>query len=130
MAMYQVIVRLARNPGFPEGDDSQGYAMIVPLDAEDHLDPAEWRQHQSACKVVRFKPGEESDADGVLMHRGANWFFHYDEVREGDDEPVYRLGDHRLAIGDYLTIHERDGRSLTYKVTQRTPIRENHIASV
>jgi hypothetical protein len=105
MAMYQVIMRLARNPGFPDGDDSQGYVLVAPLDAADRLDAGEWRDNRAACTVVRFKPGTERDADGLLTHSGANWFFHYDEAREGKDEPVFRLGDHRLAIGDYVTIH-------------------------
>ena len=97
MALYQIILRLARNPGFPEGDDSQGYMLVAPLDAQDRLDPVEWRLHREVCKVVRFKPGEERDADGRLTHNGSSWFFHYDEPREGADEPVYRLGEHRLA---------------------------------
>jgi len=123
MALYQIILRLARNPGFPDGDNDQGYTIVAPLDAQDRLDAAEWRLHREVCKVVRFKPGESRDADGMLTHNGSHWFFHYDEEREGDDEPVYRLGDHRLAVGDYLTVHESDGQSLTYKVTQRTPFR-------
>lgn len=123
MALYQIILRLARNPGFPDGDNKQGYTIVAPLDAQDRLDAAEWRLHREVCKVVRFKPGENKDADGMLTHSGSHWFFHYDEEREGDDEPVYRLGDHRLAVGDYLTVHESDGQSLTYKVTQRTPFR-------
>lgn len=126
MSLYQIVLRLARNPGFPEGDDSQGYVLIAPLDAQDRLDPVVWRQTRDACTVVRFKPGEEKDADGRLSHNGSSWFFHYDEAREGADEPVYRLGDQRLAIGDYLTIHESDGKSLTYKVTQRTPVRASN----
>lgn len=121
MALYQIILRLARNPGFPEGDDSQGYMLVAPLDAQDRLDPVEWRLHREVCKVVRFKPGEDRDADGRLTHNGSSWFFHYDEPREGADEPVYRLGEHRLAIGEYLTIHESDGQSLTYKVARRAP---------
>lgn len=123
MSLHQIVMRLARNPGFPEGDDGQGYIIVAPLDASDRLDALEWRQHRDDCKVVRFKPGEDKDADGKLTHNGSSWFFHYDEAREGADEPVYRLGDHRLAIGDYLTIHESDGQSLTYRVTQRTPFR-------
>ena len=123
MSMYQIVLRLGRNPGYPAGDDSQGYVLTAPLDAADRLDAGEWRQNRAACTVVRFKPGTERDADGLLAHNGANWFFHYDEAREGRDEPVFRLGDHRLAIGDYVTIHENDGQSLTYRVTQRTPIR-------
>ena len=121
MALYQIILRLARNPGFPEGDDCQGYMLVAPLDAQDRLDPVEWRLHREVCKVVRFKPGEDRDADGRLTHNGSSWFFHYDEPREGADEPVYRLGEHRLAIGEYLTIHESDGQSLTYKVARRAP---------
>lgn len=123
MSLYQIVLRLARNPGFPEGDDSQGYLVVAPLDPQDRLDPAEWRQSREACTVVRFKPGEEKDADGKLSHNGSHWFFHYDEAQEGGDEAVYRLGEHRLAIGDYVTIHESDGQSLTYRVTQRTPFR-------
>jgi hypothetical protein len=121
MSMYHVVMRLARNPGFPEGDEKQGYVVVAPLDAADRLDPAEWRENREACTVVRFKPGTERDADGLLTHNGSHWFFHYDEVEEGEDEPVFRLGEHRLAIDDYVTIHESDGQSLTYRVTQRTP---------
>lgn len=121
MALYQIVLRLARNPGYPDGDDGQGYVIVAPLDRDDRLDMNEWREARESCTVVRFKPGEDRDADGKLAHRGNNWFFHYDEPEEGEDEPAYRLGDHRLAIGDYVTIHESDGQSLTYKVAQRTP---------
>jgi hypothetical protein len=121
MSLYQVVMRLARNPGFPEGDERQGYIVVAPLDAADRLDPGQWRENREACTVIRFKPGTERDADGLLTHNGSHWFFHYDEVGEGEDEPVYRLGEHRLAIGDYVTIHESDGQSLTYRVTQRSP---------
>ncbi|MBK8839871.1 MAG: hypothetical protein IPO30_14540 [Hyphomonadaceae bacterium] len=53
MALYQIILRLARNPGFPEGDDTQGYMLVAPLDAQDRLDPVEWRLHREVCKVGR-----------------------------------------------------------------------------
>ena len=129
MALYQIVLRLARNPGFPEGDPDQGYTLVAPLDAEDRLDPVEWRLHREVCKVVRFKPGEDRDADGKLTHNGSSWFFHYDEPREGADEPVYRLGEHRLAVGEYLTIHENDGQLLTYKVTQHTPFRVHGVVA-
>jgi hypothetical protein len=123
MSLFQIILRLARNPAFPAGDDSQGYVIVAPLDANDHLDPEGWRENRKLCTVVRFKPGEDRDADGLLTHNGSHWFFHYDEVEEGDDEPVFRLGEHRLALGDYVTIHENDGQSQTYRVAQRTRFR-------
>jgi hypothetical protein len=116
MTLTRIILRLARNPGYPEGDDGQGYIITAPLDRQGHLDLAEWQKARDACSVVRFKPGDDRDADGKLTHRGGKWMFHYDEKREGDDEPVYRLGDHNLSIGSYVTIHESDGRDLTYRV--------------
>lgn len=121
MPLTQVVLRLARNPGFPDGDDRQGYVVTAPLDRDCHIDLEEWRKHRSACTVVRFKPGEERDADGLLTHRGGKWFIHYDEEREGADEPVYRLGDHVLALGGYVTIHESDGQDLTYRVSEHLP---------
>ena len=122
MALTRVVLRLARNPGFPDGDDTQGYLITAPLDAQGFLQLEEWRDARKACEVIRFKPGEERDADDLLSHNGSHWFFHYDEPQEGDDEPVYRLGDHRLAIGDYVTIHESDGAEMTYRVTEHQPV--------
>jgi hypothetical protein len=121
--LHQIVLRLARNPGFPEGDEGQGYVLVAPLDGDLKLDAAAWRQNPSACTVVRFKPGEERDAAGLLHHRGARWFFDYRDECDDDDEPVYRLGDHRLGLGDYVTIHESDGKVLTYRVTQSSPYR-------
>ena len=119
--LTQVVLRLARNPGFPVGDDSQGYVISAPLDQEGRLSVTEWQKVRDECTVIRFKPGLERDADGKLTHRGSNWYFHYDEPQEGDDEPVYRLGDHSLALGSYVTIHESDGRNLTYRVSEHVP---------
>jgi hypothetical protein len=120
--LHKVVLRLARNPGFPEGDDSQGYILIAPLDGDQKLDARAWRENRSACTVERFKPGEERDAIGLLEHRGSHWFFDYEDSRDDDDEPVYRLGDHRLAVGEYITIHENDGATLTYRVAQSSPL--------
>lgn len=119
MSLYQIVLRLARNPEYPDGDDSQGYVVVAPLDKADKLDPTGWMANRDACTVIRFKPGTERDADGLLTHKGSNWFFHYDAPEEGDDEPVFRLGDHRLALGDYVTVHEGGGEVLTYRVAQR-----------
>jgi hypothetical protein len=120
-ALTRVILHLARNPGYPDGDDRQGYVILAPLDVDGHIDLEAWRQRKADCRVWRFKPGEERDADGWLSHRGSHWFFRYDEEDEGDDEPVYRLGDHKLSVGQYLTVHESDGKDLTYRVAQHLP---------
>lgn len=122
MTLTRIIMRLARNPDYPEGDEHQGYTIVAPVDSQGRLEAEAWKDARQDCTVRRFKPGEEQDADGWLTHRGGRWFFRYDEPEEGDDEPVYRLGDHRLAVGDYVTIHETSGRDLTYRVTQHLPV--------
>lgn len=122
--LTKIIMRMARNPGFPDGDERYGYIITAPIDTQGFLDVDSWRSHRTACIVEKFQPGEENDADGLLTHRGSHWFIHYDEPEEGDDEPLYRLGDHRLAIGDYVTIHENDGTDMTYRVTEHRDVRQ------
>ena len=46
MPLYQIVLRLARNPGFPEGDDKQGYVLVAPLDSRDQLEPDAWRENR------------------------------------------------------------------------------------
>lgn len=124
MSLTRVVMRLGRNPdaGFPDGDNDQGYVIVAPLDKDGRLDLDLWRANKADCTVDRFSPDPAEKADGWLTHRGSHWFFHYDEEGEGPDEPVYRLGDHTLRLGDYLTIHEADGDDLTYKITETTPV--------
>ncbi|MGF1463553.1 MAG: hypothetical protein ACFB2Z_10380 [Maricaulaceae bacterium] len=120
MALTQIVMRLGRNPeaGYPEGDDKHGYVVVAPLNGDGRLDVELWRAHRKNCTVLRFSPDDDERADGWLTHRGDHWFFHYDEEHEGPDEPLFRLGDHTLRVGDYLTIHEADGDALTYKITE------------
>lgn len=124
MGLMRVVMRLGRNPdaGFPDGDDRQGYVVVAPLDGNGKLDLDLWRQNKVKCTVDRFSPDPADKADGWLSHRGSHWYFRYDEEDEGPDEPVYRLGDHTMRVGDYLTIHEADGDDLTYKITEATAV--------
>jgi len=116
--LTRVTLRLGRNPaaGAPEGDDHVGYVLVAPLDADLRLDPALWSQRREECTVRRFRPGE-APADGWLRHRGAHWSFWYDEADEGAPEPVWRLGSHRLAVGEYVTISEPGQSDLTFRVS-------------
>jgi hypothetical protein len=112
-------MRLARNPGteFAGGDDHRGYTLTAPLTADGHIDAATYARHKDACAVRRFAP-DEDPVEGRLAHRGARWFFDYEDGQALDDEPVYRLGDHRFAVGEYVTVTDEDGRPLTYKVVE------------
>jgi hypothetical protein len=119
MSLSRIVMRLARNPGteFAGGDDHRGYALTAPLTADGHLDEAAYSKHRGQCVVRRFAPDEDA-VDGVLARKGQRWFFDYDEGAMDDDEPVYRLGQHRFAVGEYVTVTDEDGRPLTYKVVE------------
>jgi len=122
MSLSRIVMRLARNPGteFAGGDDHRGYTLVAPLTADGHLDEAAYAKARGECSVRRFAPDEEP-ADGRLARRGTRWFFDYEAGASDDDEPVHRLGDHRFAVGEYVTVTDEDGRPLTYKVVEVRP---------
>ena len=119
MALSRIVMRLARNPGteFAGGDDHRGYTLVAPLDADGQLDAQAFAANAAACTVHRFAP-DEDPVDGKLARRGQQWFFDYGEEDDVGDEPVYRLGDHRFAVGEYVTVTDEDARPLTYKVVE------------
>ncbi|HEY2179567.1 MAG TPA: hypothetical protein VGH15_13380 [Caulobacteraceae bacterium] len=119
MPLSRIVMRMARNPGteFAGGDDHRGYSLLAPLTAEGRLDPVAYARNKDACVVRRFAP-DEDPADGHLARQGNRWFFDYGDGFDLDEEPVYRLGEHRFAVGEYVTITDEDGRPLTYKVVE------------
>jgi hypothetical protein len=119
MSLSRVVMRLARNPGteFADGDDHRGYMLCAPLTPEGKLDEAAFRAHRAACTVRRFAPDEEPQ-EGRLARQGERWFFDYGDAPDTADEPLYRLGEHRFAVGEYVSITDEDHRLLTYKVTE------------
>ena len=122
MTLSRIVMRLARNPGteFAGGDDHRGYALTAPLTADGLIDESAYSKAKAKCVVRRFAP-DEDPADGVLARKGSRWFFDYDEDDGADDEPVHRLGEHKFAVGEYVTISDEDGRPLTYKVVEVQP---------
>lgn len=122
MSLSRIVMRLARNPGteFAGGDDHRGYSLTAPLTSDGHIDEAAYAKAKAQCTVRRFTPDEDA-TDGRLAKRGARWFFDYEADDTADDEPVHRLGDHRFAVGEYVTVADEDGRPLTYKVVEVQP---------
>lgn len=123
MPLSRIVMRLARNPGteFAGGDDHRGYSLTAPLTEEGLLDEAAYGKNRDACTVRRFTP-DDDPADGRLARKGSRWFFDYDSEDADDDEPVHRLGEHRFAVGEYVTVTDEDGRALTYKVVEVQPV--------
>ena len=119
MGLHRIVMRLARNPGteFAGGDDHRGYTFTAPLTADGKLDEVAYPKVKGQCSVRRFAP-DEDPVDGKLMHQRDRWYFDYDQDEAADDEPIYRLGEHRFAVGEYVTVTDDDGRPLTYKVVE------------
>ncbi|MBI1340090.1 hypothetical protein GC169_07780 [bacterium] len=120
MGLSRITLRLARNPGtaFPDGDDHRGYSLVAPLDSSGFIDEAGWRDNKEACTVRHFSPDLPSPRVGRLSRRGDNWFFDYDSSSTEDDEPVFKLGLHRFAPGEYVTIRDEDDVAMTYQVRE------------
>jgi len=121
MALSRIVMRMARNPGteFADGDDHRGYSLVAPLTPDGHLDEAAYGKVKDKCLVRRFAPDEDPE-EGRLVRSRQRWSFDYGQ--DGDDEePVFRLGQHRFSVGEYVSITDEDGRLLTYKVTEVQP---------
>lgn len=116
-----IVLQLALNPGArtaPAGR-SQGYVITAPLTEAGYLEASASARRR--WPVRRF--GDAGDGDtGWLAHRGKAWFVDYDPDTESDDEPIFRLADHRFAIGEYVTITNEHGTALTYRVASVDPV--------
>lgn len=116
-----IVLQLALNPGArtaPTGR-SQGYVITAPLTGAGYLEASGSARRR--WPVRRF--GDAGDGDtGWLAHRGKAWFVDYDPDSESDDEPIFRLADHRFVIGEYVTITNEHGTALTYRVASVDPV--------
>lgn len=120
--LYRIVLHLARSREFPDGSDRRGYEIHAPLDASGHLDPEEWKHRKRSCRVRRFWAGEPA-RHGLLIHRaggaeGATWLLDYDDSTETDDEAGYRLGSHRFAKGEYVSVKDEDGSMHTFRIDE------------
>lgn len=111
----RIRLELAREPGHPEGDAHTAYVLVAPLDREGRLDVEVARSFRDACQVVRLRPGADQEEGALRRRPGGSWAFHYESDGDEDDDPAYRLGEHRFAPGEYVTIFEDEGAH-TYRV--------------
>jgi hypothetical protein len=107
MTLKKIRLELARDREHPEGSNRHGYEFVGPLDAEGHLDAADWKKHRERCRVKRFWLNEDDEMGHLVRKPGGHWAFHY-EGDSDDDESGYRLGDHKFAVGEYVSIREHD----------------------
>ena len=118
MALHTIRLELARTPDHPDGNPHHGYEFHAPLTADGHLDAEQWQVDKELCTVRKFEDDLE-DEHGVLIHGSASgWAFSYVPGRADDDEPVFRLGNHVLRPGEYISITEHDEVQRTFVVAR------------
>lgn len=114
-----VRLELARTPGFPEGSVTRAYILRVPLDRAGLIDEKALAKRPAMATVRRFWPNEP-DQSGYLIRNRNGWAFSY-AIGDEDDETVSHLEAHPLRVGDYVTVTERDGVSLPFRVARSHP---------
>lgn len=104
----QIRLELAREPNHPEGDSKTNYIIVAPLDADGRIDPALWKIHRDACRVVRSRPNDQDNLGHVVHRPGGSWAFKYDVTGDADEEVGYHFADERFILGEYVSIKQVD----------------------
>ena len=122
MTLSNVRLELARDPGFPEGSAYHGYEVVIPLNADGHIDAKEWRDNKSRCAVRRFWDGEPDERGHLVHRRGGTWAFHYDVRGDPEeDAPGWKFDTHVFKIGEYVSLREQDDELRTFRVVSIRP---------
>lgn len=108
-----VRLELARCQEFPEGSATHGYELKLPLTSAGKLDRDTWLKHRQDAIFRRFWGDEQEH--GQVRHRHHGWMLSFTPDNE-DDEVIFRADDHHFAVGEYLSIKERDGVTRTFRI--------------
>lgn len=126
MTLHRVHMQAARSDAFPEGSKAHFYDFVVPLTNEGKLDPEAWKKHQQDCWVHRSW-GEEPDQRGLLLHTPSGWEVDFQTTAATDTsstpgtDPFFKLADHLIASGEYLSILEQDDEMQTFLIASVLP---------
>jgi hypothetical protein len=122
MTLSKVRLELARDQGFPEGSMHHGYEVVLPLDADGHIDADQWRDNKARCTVRRFWEGEPDERGHLVRRRGGTWTFHYDVRGDPEeDEPGWKFDTHVFKVGEYVSLREQDSELRTFRVVSVRP---------
>ncbi len=122
MTLSNVRLELARDQGFPEGSALHGYEVVVPLNADGHIDAEEWRVNKPRCAVRRFWNGEPDERGHLVHRRGGTWAFHYDVRGDPEeDQPGWKFDTHVFKVGEYVSLREQDDELRTFRVVSVRP---------
>lgn len=115
MTLKTIRIELARTPGRPDGDPGHAYEFRAPLNESGFLDRFAWPAARTLCTVHRFSEGREAEQGLLVLSRGGHWAFSYAPGTD-DDEGLFKLGHHKIQVGQYLTVAEHDGQARTFRV--------------
>lgn len=120
MSLRKIRLELARDHDFPEGSREHGYEFVAPLDADNKLDPEEWKANRERCRVKRFWGDDDTELGHLIRKPGGHWAFHYDlRGNPDDDDSGYRFGDERFQLGEYVSIRDHmDDTMRTFRVVR------------
>ena len=122
MGLSIIRLELARDHDFPNGSRERGYEFVAPLGADGRIVERDWRPALDRCHVRRFWNGDPDEIGHLIRKPGGSWAFHYDLHGDPDDEETgYRFGDHKFAVGEYVSINEHDDVLRTFKVVAVQP---------
>lgn len=124
MTLKKIRLELARDRDHPEGSNRHGYEFVGPLDEEEHLDAVAWKKDRERCRVRRFWQNEADEVGHLVRKPGGSWAFHYStHGDEEDDKAGYRFGNHKFAVGEYVSIREHDDDTMrTFRVVRVEPL--------
>jgi hypothetical protein len=115
MALKKIRLEMARGPEFPEGSHNHGFELVLPLQADGHVDGDAFDADPMLASAVRFW-GDEEDRHGLTIRTAEGGWAVSFELGEEDDEPIHQLAQHRFAEGEYVSIREQDDVLRTFRV--------------
>ncbi len=118
--LSRIRLELARAEGFPDGTSAIGYDLVAPVDADGKLDPAAWAKAKDACTVRHFANAHQ-ERGRLRFGDEHGWYFDYAHDETEDDEPLFRLDEHILKPGEYVSVREHNGKLMTFKVVSIEP---------
>ena len=115
MTLKRIRLELVRTPEFPEGHPGCGYEFTAPLDRKGKLDTAGWAREKDHCGVRRFWQSTIDEHGSLVHHRGNQWAFAWPGGAD-NEEPIFRLDEHAITVGGYISVTEHDGVSRPFRV--------------
>lgn len=118
---HHIRLELAREGDHPEGDPTDGYDIVAPLDPEGRLAGDALRAEPERGHVRRFSRGQ-TVGTGRLQHGpGGRWTL---DLEDGDaaDARGFRFSEERFVAGEYVSLTLPSGEQHTYVVARVAPV--------